>query len=263
MRVCTASATGKIILSGEYAMLFGFPGVALPSREKMHVRFEPARRGGLTVIFGDDDFHPQWAMYAGHVAENLARQTQRDLHGELRITTDLPLGKGMGSSTALVVALTRALVGTVRDAAEEAENMHNPGHSGMDLAVIWEEKPIVFRRGRGAEVIELPEGLSDRISLIDAGMPQERTTELVSWMLKREDHVRPHCQTIGTCTERLLRGEPLANVLRDHHRAQVALGVVPKHAQTIIDELESRGMSGKVIGAGARTGGGGMVLVVR
>ena len=67
-------------------------------------------------------------------------------------------------------------------------------------------------------------------------------------------------QSIGDCTERLLKGESLHAVMRDHHRAQTVLGIVPDSAQKIIAQIESEGGSAKVIGAGGRTGGGGMVL---
>ncbi|MDD5469880.1 MAG: hypothetical protein PHO92_03755, partial [Candidatus Peribacteraceae bacterium] len=49
---------------------------------------------------------------------------------------------------------------------------------------------------------------------------------------------------------------------KEHHRAQVAIGVVPKAVQTMFAEIEKVGGAAKVIGAGGKTGGGGMVLAV-
>jgi len=59
-----------------------------------------------------------------------------------------------------------------------------------------------------------------------------------------------------------MRGEPFGAVMRDHHKAQVALGVVPPEAQQLIAAIESAGGAGKIIGAGSRTGGAGIVLAV-
>src|SRR5687767_733434 len=98
-----ASASGKIILSGEYAMVFGYPGIAVPAKETMRVRFTPKRKDGLVVVWGKDDFYPEWAMFAGQIAESIGRRKDERIQGELFVETDLPLGKGMGSSTALVI----------------------------------------------------------------------------------------------------------------------------------------------------------------
>lgn len=260
-----ASSTGKIILSGEYALAFGYPGIAIPSREKMHVRLTQTKHHrGLTVIWGHDNFHPEWAMYAGQIAEFIAHQAGLRLHGELFIETDLPLGKGMGASTALVIAIARAILGRdCRTEALAAEDALNVGHSGMDFEVIWEEKPIVFQQGKPSRPFVVPKNFLDRIQLIDTGMPDEHTPALVAWVSSRQEELQKSLQTIGSCTERILAGESLHAVIRDHHRAQVALGVVPAHAQAVIKDIESRGGAAKVIGAGGRTGGGGMVLTIR
>lgn len=257
----TASATGKIILSGEYAMLFGYTGIALPSRETITVRFTSKKHGGLTVIWGHDTLHPEWAMYAGQVAEHLGHEVKKKIRGELFIETNLPLGKGMGSSTALVIAIARVLLGSdCKDAAKHIEDIMNPGNSGMDFAVIWEGTPILYQKGQPIQTIRLPEDLLGRMELIDSGMPSEHTPALVAWVRSRKKELQEPLSTIGSCAERIVVGESLAVVLREHHKAQVALGVVPLHTQTLIREIEKKGGAAKVIGAGGRSGGGGMIL---
>lgn len=261
MTARTASASGKIILAGEYAMALGYPGIAVPSEEKMLAAFRPAKSGGLTVIFGHDLLQPEWAMYAGQIAEVLARTTGKRIHGELTLQTNLPLGKGMGSSTALVIAIARALLGpSCRGAALAAEDEVNPGHSGMDFAVIWEERPIRYVKGEAPKHVTLPPELLRHMQLTDTGMPNEQTPALVAWVKSRAAELKEPLQIIGGCADRILKGESLRDVVRAHHRAQVALGVVPPHARAIIEDIESRGGAAKVIGAGGRTGGGGMVL---
>ncbi|MBI2523739.1 hypothetical protein HYW11_00780, partial [Candidatus Peregrinibacteria bacterium] len=69
-------------------------------------------------------------------------------------------------------------------------------------------------------------------------------------------------QTIGHCTERLIAGESPLIVFSDHHRAQVALGVVPELVQKLIADIEQTGGAAKVIGAGGRISGGGMVFAL-
>lgn len=257
-----AVISGKIILCGEYAMAFGHPGIAFPSKQTMHVRWSPRKTGGLTVIWAKDNLHPAWAAYAGRVAEIIGHTAGHRLCGDLTVETDLPLGKGMGSSTALIIGIAKALLGEhCRDEALSAEDEMNPGHSGMDFTVIWEKRPIIFRKGLPPAPILLPEKLASA-TLIDTGMPNETTPELVTWVRSREEELRAPLNTIAHCTERILAGENLKQIIRDHHRAQVLLGVVPPHARKIIESFEAKGGAAKVIGAGGRTGGGGMVLAL-
>jgi len=261
MSIRTASATGKIILTGEYAVLFGKRGIAVPSKETMTVSFSPVRTGGLTI---DWPLAPaQWLEYTQKILKELEIYPGH-VRGTLKIETGLPLGKGMGSSTAMVIAISKCLLGSDSEAqAKKVEDTVNPGNSGLDFAVIWNEESILFKRDKPPEIISLPENPLAVAELIDTGKPNETTPELVAWVRSREKELKEPIEIIGRCTDRLLRGEPLKEILRDHHRAQVALGVVPEEVQTIISGIESMGGSAKVLGAGTRTGGGGMVLVVR
>ncbi len=257
----SASASGKIILSGEYAVLLGKRAVAVPADKQLTVSFVPKRTGGITIVWKDAP--PHWIEYTERVLRELEAATG-PLHGTVTIESGLPLGKGMGSSTALVIATARCLLGGDSEAiARRTEDAVNPGHSGLDFAVIWNGKPTLFERGRPPETIELPQGILEGSQLIDTGTPNETTPELVAWVRSRQAKLKQPIETIGQCTERLLRGEPLKEIMRDHHRAQVALGVVPEVVQKKIAMIEAAGGSAKVLGAGARMGGGGMVLVLR
>lgn len=196
----------------------------------------------------------------------------------------------MGSSTALVIAIAKSALGDdCEEIAREIEEKVNPGNSGLDFTVIWHEKPVLFRRGSKPTFIELPENLLAGMSLIDTGTPNETTPELVAWVKSHyekpligsgkparrssksagglpavddQSNIQSAIETIGRCTDRILKGEPIKDILRDHHRAQVALGVVPEAVQKLIAEIEKKGGAAKVLGAGGRTGGGGMVMVV-
>lgn len=264
VRERVGTATGKIILCGEYAMaLLGAPGIAFPTQGGVTARWRERKTGGLVVIWGEKTLQPAWAMYAGQIAELCGAKIGRELHGELQIDTTLPVGKGMGSSTAMVIAIARAIIGpSCREAALEIEDAVNPGHSGMDFAVIWENRPIQFQRGVGAVPVELPQGLLKRLRLHDTGTPHESTPELVAWVRSRQGELQEPLSVIGESSHRILRGDPLDAVLRDHHRAQVKLGVVRPEAASLVARIEARGGSAKVIGAGARTGGGGMVMEI-
>ena len=254
-------APGKIILSGEYAVVFGFAGIAVPSSIGIEAVFEEDSASGLVLIQWENQIAEEpFRAYAEKIVAHCQKLSNSS--GRLIINSSLPLGKGMGSSTALVVAITRALLG--KDAREEAlhiEDILNPGHSGFDFATIWENVPVLFRKDTGAKFIRLPKDILKDALLIDTGFPKESTTELVAWMRTREPEIRDALEIIGNCTDRIVRGEPLATVMREHNKAQVSLGVVPG-VQELISAIEQIDGSAKVIGAGSRAGGAGMVLAL-
>lgn len=261
-------ATGKIILSGEYAVVFGYPGIAIPSSATLTVSYEPSD-AKLRIDWPEKDLHPAWLEYAHKIVRLLEDQTKKKYGGIIRIENQLPLGKGMGSSTALVIALTKSLVSEaesrgspLRKVALAIENTVNPGGSGIDFHTIWDGKPILFQKGESSVEAYLSLDFLEGAILIDTGKPDQTTKELVAWMKTREAEVEPVLERIGQCTLRFLEGEDPLAIVKDHHRAQTELGVVPEAAQKLIAEIEKAGGAAKVIGAGGRTGGGGMVLAL-
>lgn len=256
-----ASAPGKIILCGEYAVLFGHPGIAIPAQEKVTVTFKKdSELSDIILETGNWKLETGWEEYIQDII-NFCIALGSVAPGTLTIENKIPLNKGMGSSTAFVIAICKALLGP--DCEKEArtiEDALNPGHSGIDFAVIWNEKPIKFRKGLEPEIIELPKNLLQGMKLIDSGDPDQQTPELVAWITERKEELCEALETIGNCTERLLKGEDLKTVIRDHHRAQVELGVVTDKAKELITKIEQEGGAGKVLGAGSKTGGGGMIL---
>ncbi len=259
MSARTAHVTGKIIVSGEYAMLFGKPGIAFPSQHWMGVTQKRDRKRGLEIAWPQMPANDVWMTYL----REIIKRCDPKLAGTVSIENHIPLGKGMGSSTALIVAVCKTLLGDdCRAQALAIEDELNPGNSGMDFAVIWERQPVYFQKGHEPVAIGMPGEVLGKAILIDTGTPNETTPELVAWIRSREKECADAIDAIGKCTERIAGGESLHTVIRDHHKAQVALGVVPPHVAAFIAAIENIGGSAKVIGAGGRTGGGGMVLAM-
>lgn len=253
----TGTAPGKIILSGEYAVVFGHPGIAVPSPLMMSVRHIESPAPLNIVWEGADGKLHEYACNIARLCECVT--------GTLTIETDLPLGKGMGSSTALVVAMARCF-GADKETALSMEDAMNPGHSGLDFAVIWENAPLLFKKGGEPKPASIDLGFLRNGILIDTGAPAETTPELVACIVDRwtrgDADVLESIRIIASCTKRLADGESPLSVFPDHHRAQVRLGVVPARTQELIKKIEQDSGPAKVIGAGGRSGGGGMVLAL-
>ena len=268
----SASAPGKIILTGEYAVVFGYSGIAIPSPLKMKVEFEDDRNcEGIEInwegIKGDEG----WNAYLKDILNQIQKFKGMKLQGNLKIINELPLGKGMGSSTSLVIAVSRCLLagGTAparrRAMARAIENKLSPNNSGMDFNVIWEDSPIFYKKDEGCKPIELPTDLLADSILIDTGKPNETTSELVKIVteLKEKDpKIEEALRSIGDCTQRLADGDDLESIIKDNYPHQLTLGIVPQSVQDLITQIEESGGSAKVLGAGGQTGGGGMVLAI-
>jgi mevalonate kinase len=247
------------------ANTFGKRALAVPVDMHITATWEKGLkdRKGLRIVWRGRKEDGVWLTTAREIIKLIEAQV-RPLSGKLTIRNTLPLGKGMGSSTAIVVALARCFLGAnCKDEALAIENIINKGNSGIDFAAIWEERPIVIRRNH-YEFTELPTGLQ-RGYLVDTGLPVAPTSIIIRELKKRvpeEKILMESVEAIGNCTERLLSGEDPLTVFPDHHKGQVGLGVVPPRVRSLIEKIQQSGGAAKAARVGGATGGVGMVLAV-
>ncbi len=200
----TASAPGKVVLSGEYAVLDGAPAVCMAVD----------RRARVTVEDNDEDHHvvtaPGYAEVTGRfksvngvlewlaggedfkLVEDLWRtasiNTDRNysfvLNTEDFVDEDSGAKIGIGSSAALMTALTAALC-DVTEIHEEANSIAYAAHrafqqgmgSGVDIACCSLGGLIEYRMGKGAgRQVAWPDGLV--FGLLWSGIPASTSDKL-------------------------------------------------------------------------------------
>jgi mevalonate kinase len=265
MQRVVAQACGKIIISGNVALRFGKRALAVPV--DLHVTAiwdkSDTMQEGLRIVWSGHKQTSVWLITVRKIIKLLEIETG-PLWGKLLIRNSLPLGKGMGSSTAIVVALARCFLGQdCKDAALRIEDTINKGHSGIDFAAIWEERPVLISNGK-YEFIDLPEPVRHGY-LVDTGFPVEPTSLIIKHLDERsqtEKILIDSVEKIGDCTDRLLSGEDPQTVFPDHHVGQVNLGVVPPRVRSLIEKIQQSGGAAKATRSGIRTGGSGMVFAV-
>ena len=149
------SVPGKIILSGDIAVAFGQPGIAVPSSLKLTATFVADEScADINLNWKEIENNSGWKKYT-EIVINHCIAIGNVKPGTLTIENEIPLGKGMGSSTALVIAVSRCLLGEdCHDEALSIEDSVNPGHSGIDFAVSWSEKPLLLKKGESKKEIE-------------------------------------------------------------------------------------------------------------
>lgn len=158
-----ASSSGKIILCGEHAVVYGRPAIAIPLTDvRARVSIAPAAPGS-GIRFDAPDLGRRWLIAsAPHdplseltltVLRQFGVQHMPDI--EITITSDIPIASGMGSGAAIATAIVRALASAFeRDlsAAEvsalvyESERRFHGTPSGIDNTVIAYERAIWFQR---------------------------------------------------------------------------------------------------------------------
>lgn len=165
-------AHGKIILIGEHAVVHNEPAIAIPfTSANVEVTIEK-KRGETTI---DSIYHKGKLSEAPDNLKNLTETlkavceyfdtTTDNMH--IKITSNIPAERGMGSSAAVATALVRALFNYF-DAKLTDELLHrfvtiseviahgNP--SGLDAKVVSSDESVYFIRNKVSEFfkVELP-----------------------------------------------------------------------------------------------------------
>ena len=212
----------------------------------------------------------------------------------VRVTSEIPVGRGFGSSAAVgssVVLAWLAMAGVdpsleeMEDLLLDVERRQHGRPSGVDAAavlrggLVWAEAAS-DGPGLRFESLSLPPDLLDRFRVVDTGAPVENTGEVVSAVRERRDREpdavdRALARIRDATTEfrRLLEGtSPQAadavDLVRRCQRGLEELGVVPEPVRELVRAVEREGGAAKISGAGALTSdpdgppGGGLVLVV-
>jgi phosphomevalonate kinase len=170
-----ASAPGKIVLSGEYAVLFGAPAICMAVDRRAVVSLQPSEncRVHSPGFTGEDRFG---------VVDAVSPGSRPPFEIELDTSAFAERGNkiGIGSSAALTVALTAALADStnVLDPALAAHGrLQSKAGSGVDIATAVHGGLIRYIQSpRSVQEIPWPDGLSMRV--IWTGVPVSTAAKL-------------------------------------------------------------------------------------
>jgi mevalonate kinase len=291
----TASAPGKVYLFGEHAVVYGEPAVpcAIERRARVTVEElpEPTLRvhaedlslDGFTVEYGLEgdqlDVDAPTSLVASataYVDEAIAqvREAVGETVGfEVTIESDLPLGAGLGSSAAVVVAAIEAAtreVGVELDREELAERAYRVEHEVQDGQASRADTfcstmgGAVRVEGDDCRTIEAPD--LPFVVGFDGGAGD--TGELVAGVRRLREEYEFAADTVETVGDLVRAGEralaegdvdELGRLMDVNHGLLSALGVSAGSLDAMVWAARDAGAAGaKLTGAG----GGGCIVAL-
>lgn len=271
-----ASAPGKIILSGEHAVVYGKPALLAAVNRRLSVLLEPSFENKIITSEA-----PFLAKFARDFTLKVLGKPKEKL--KIEISSEIPVGCGMGSSAALAVVMTAALFKyfnqpfdkeKINEIAYEIEKKQHGNPSGGDNSIstfggfLWYRKETEFLKlfkPLNFDFEKLP-----RFVLINTGRPVETTGEMVSRVGELYEQKPRQTEEIFLKIEKTTRQlvvalhqknkDVLLKAIKENERLLEVLGVVSDFTKKVIQEIKDSGGAAKVCGAGGAKKASGIIL---
>ncbi|WP_334427141.1 MULTISPECIES: mevalonate kinase [unclassified Levilactobacillus] len=272
-RTVSGQSNAKIILIGDHSVVYGQPAIALPLPSvTTNVSMTTTAQGQhLNSRYFDGPISQLGQNLAGVAKLIDTLLTRFDGHAvpfDMTITSALPAERGMGSSAAVAVAITRAMYAffdrpLTRDVllanAEIAEKITHGNPSGIDAATVSSDVPIWFVPHQ--ETTQIPFALQGYLVIADSGI-KGQTGKAVATVARRKttmpDETNDQIHTLGqlSVAARSALAKPdlnqLGTIISDAQTQLHGLGVSSPELDRLIHVATANGA------LGAKLTGGGM-----
>lgn len=168
-KLAIGQAHSKLILIGEHAVVYGAPAIALPF-QAASVRVEITPLVG-EVLFDSIFFQgiledmPTKMKGLVHCIKAACQQLNQPVrHFKIKLISTIPIGRGLGSSAAIAVALVRGLFRffnqplsreTLIPLVDLAEQYAHGSPSGIDREATTSDHPIWFAKDEPTELVDV------------------------------------------------------------------------------------------------------------
>lgn len=279
MRKITYSAPGKVILSGEHAVVYGKPALVCAIDKRLT----------LTLIEAETTRYTDTVM---PIVERTVREFLKQRKEEIKkggytytISSTIPMGRGLGSSAAYSATIAAGLlelftgrewsIPEINMCAYKIEKYFHKNSSGVDTStsvmggLIYYRKEFEFLKTISSLSVKIPKRFTDMLLLIDTGKPVESTGDMVqqvgSLFNAHPTKVEGLLNEVEKITKRfvvsLMKEDSVLfqKSIQENEKALEKLGVVSPSTILLLKKLKKIGV-GKVTGGGGKTKSSGYVL---
>jgi mevalonate kinase len=272
----TASASGKVILFGEHAVVYNRPAIAVPITDVNATATVIDRPAGSGCTIIAHDLGQVVRLSAAATDDPLALVVRLAL-GELNlppdpdwqieVRSDIPIAGGLGSGAAVSTALLRSIF---RHAGHEptpsvvsrltycSEEVYHGTPSGIDNTVIAYAQPVWFVRGTAIQTFVLARSFHLAIADSGIGSPTKKIVDAVRQAWQQDpaqyeqwfDHIG---EVVWAARQAMASGDIAAlGPLMDRNQTVLAqIGVSSKPLERLIEAAKKAGAAGaKLSGAG-------------
>jgi len=197
---------------------------------------------------------------------------------QVKVSSSIPISAGLGSGTAVTIALIRAFsvfLGRslspeeVSTMAFTVEKVYHGSPSGIDNTVIAYEKPVFFKKNNRPDFLNIATSWN---FLIATSGVRSKTAEVVhavqTKLRSKPDEINPLLEEIGKVTvkakQTLINPRPdakrLGRLMDQNHQLLKQLGVSSKILDHLVESAKQNGALGaKLSGAGV---GGNIIALI-
>ena len=266
----------KIILMGEHSVVYGQPAIALPL---------PSVQLSVTLSSRQDNQRIIKSRYYHGSLENLpssmigikklidtlsARFNDQETGWDLKIESQLPAKRGMGSSAASAIAIIRAFFDYYDEPldrtlllqfADVEEQITHRSPSGLDAATVSSDKPLFYVKGRIGVPIEM--NLDASLVIADTGKKGATKEailavkdELKNNNEKAEEHIKHLGELVNQTKDYLAQNDivKLGDALNFAQTDLAALNVSDPSLDHLIHVARDNGALGAKLTGGGRGG---------
>lgn len=266
------SAPAKVILSGEHAVVYG--KLALVSAINLRLKFS-------ITILGRPSQDSKSSEVINFISQKVKDYLKNykinfvDKHFIYEIESEIPIGRGLGSSAALSVASVATFLEfytgrqfekeTVNDLAFQIEKYFHKNPSGVDNSAACFGGLILYQKQKSLKNLDykIPKEIEEKLFLIDSGIPTETTGEMVDYV--RTQNTTVIFNKIEIVTDKFQQAIEKKSVnifnqcLLENEKLLEDLGVVSEKTKKLLKKLSKFGV-GKITGAGGRETNSGFIL---
>jgi len=278
-RIAIGKAHGKLILAGEHVVVYNKPAIAIPFplRMKAYVTEKPGKISITSNIYtgGLEAMPDKMLGLARCIKRTLEICHQPEEGIRIELESEIPVGRGLGSSAAAATAIVRGICDFFQKPLSEdelyslveiAENYAHGKASGIDMRVVANDKAIFYKKSIGASSLSAVKPfymvVADSGEIGDTKIAVEHVKEL---RRQKPDVIEPIIDEIEDIVwkarKAILTGDAilLGKLLLKNHDNLKKLEV----SNSILDHMVDTAMRAGALGAKLTGGGmGGCIIAL-